>query len=125
MLRLKDELDRLSDRLSVSKLSQFYDYSELKAQYADFVEQSDPGDGDAKVVDEEQSRGIWFDPALALIAVRAIHDHLDQHPEDLAVSPDPKRRHWPASLIKELKDCRSTLEAAVSQGRKFRFLIVP
>jgi hypothetical protein len=125
MLRLKDELDRLSDKLSVSKLSQFYDYSVLKAQYADFTGQSDTGNSDAEVVDEEQSRGVWFDPAPALIAVRTIHGHLQQHPENLAFSPDPKHRHWPASLIKELKECQSALERAVSQGRKFRFLIVP
>ena len=40
MLRLKNELDRLSDKLGVPKLSDFYDYSELAAQFA---EETDDG----------------------------------------------------------------------------------
>jgi hypothetical protein len=125
MLRLKDELDRLSDKLSVPKLSRFCDYSELKAHYADFAEEPNQSDSTAEAVAGEQSGGVWFDPAPALAAVRAIHDHLAQRPENLDFLPDPKRRHWPDSLIEELKECQTTLEAAVSQGRLFRFLVLP
>jgi hypothetical protein len=125
MLRLKDELDSLSDRLQVSKLSQFYDYSELKAQFADFVERPDPSSSDADVVDGEVSTGDWFDPSPALTAVRTIRDHLQRHPENLAVPSNPRRRHWLPTLMEELKECQYTLEAAVSLGRQFRFLIVP
>lgn len=125
MLRLKDELDRVSDTLSLPRLSQFYDYSELQSQYGDFVDQPVPDDSAADVIDGEQTGGAWFDPAPALAAVRAIQDHLEKHPEDFSFPADPRRRHWPADLIAELKDCRSRLEVAVSQGRQFRFLIVP
>lgn len=125
MLRLKDELDRLSDTLGVSKLSDFYNYSELKAYYADFMEQSDPSSNAAEVVDSASSTGDWFDPAPALTAVCTIYDHLKKHPDNLPLPSDPRRHNWPATLIEELKECQSTLTAAVSQGRRFRFLIVP
>jgi hypothetical protein len=115
MLQLKDDLDGLSDKLRVPKLSEFYDYSELEAQYADLAEESDP----------DEPRGTWFDPAPALSAVRAIHDHLTQHPEDLALANNPRRSHWPAYLMNELMNCQNTLDLALSRGRQFRFLIVP
>jgi hypothetical protein len=57
--------------------------------------------------------------------VRTIHNHLTQKPEDLGFKAEPSRRHWPANLMKELQDCQTVLEKAVSQGRQFRFLIVP
>ncbi len=122
MLRLKDELDRLADRLHVTRLSQFYDYSELEAQYADLVE--DAGITD-KAANNGETGGSWFEPGQALATVRAIHDRLAQHPEDLGFTPDRRRSHWPVNLMEELKDCQATLETASSRGHKFRFLIVP
>lgn len=121
MLRLKDELDRLADKLRVTRLSQFYDHSALEAECADLAE--DLGIADA--ANRGEPAGAWFEPARALAAVRAIHDHLVQHPEDLGFTADRRRSHWPASLMEELKDCQAALEAAASRGRKFRFLIVP
>ena|SRR6185312_4950856 len=48
MLRLAEQLDRLADKLHVAKLTQFYDYSALEAEYADlFEEQIPPGKGPA------------------------------------------------------------------------------
>jgi hypothetical protein len=122
MLRLKGPLDRLSKKLKVAKLTDFYDYSELEAQYGDVEEESDDG---AELADDGQSRGSWFDPGQALAAVRAIHNHLLKHPEDLGFKPDPSRAHWPVYLMDELKHCQTVLEDAVSRGRQFRFLIVP
>jgi hypothetical protein len=36
MLRLEIQLDQLSTKLNVPKLSEFYDYSELESMYGDF-----------------------------------------------------------------------------------------
>jgi hypothetical protein len=115
LLRMKDQLDRLAKKLKVPNLSDFYDYSELEAQYSDL----DDDEGES-----EESRGTWFDPGQALAAVRAIHDHLVQHPEDLMFKSDAPRAHWPERLMNELKHCQNVLENAVSHGRQFRFLIV-
>jgi hypothetical protein len=122
MLRLKGPLNRLSRKLNVAKLSDFYDYSELAAQYGDLAEDEST---DAVAPDDSQSRGSWFDAGQALAAVRAIHDHLAQHPEDLGFRPDESRGHWPRALMDELKHCQTVLADAVARGRPFRFLIVP
>jgi hypothetical protein len=113
MLRLQDQLDGLSARLNVPKLSEYYDYSELAAMYEDVEAE---GDG---------PEGVWHDPGPALTAVQTIHDHLVQHPEDLGFVAAPSQKHWPTDLMEEFRHCRSVLEEAVSQGRQFRFLIVP
>jgi hypothetical protein len=124
MLRMSAQLDRLSKKLKVPKLSDFYDSSEAEAQYADFAEGEEPGEED-EAGDDEQVKGSWFDAGQALAAVRAIHDHLAQHPEDLGFKAGPSESHWPGQLMKELKHCRAVLEKAAASNRPFRFLIVP
>lgn len=124
MLRLEEQLARLSGKLGVPNLADFYDYSEMEEQFADRPD--DDAHDDAVDDDEEPTpRGAWFEPAQALAAVRAIHDHLEQHPADLDFKPDASRQHWPSDLMEELKDCRGVLEDAAANGKKFRFLIVP
>jgi hypothetical protein len=118
MLRFKDELDRLSDKLGVRKLSDFYDYSVLAAQFA---EETTGVEAD----DKARPREMWFDPTQALAAVKAIHNHLLQNPEDFGFKAEPYRRNWPVNLMKELQNCQTVLEKTVSQGQQFRFLIVP
>jgi hypothetical protein len=122
MQRLQSELDRLSTKLNVPKLSEFYDFSELEAYYGDF-EGGEEDDG--PLAEGSPSEGSWYDPEPALKAVRAIHDHLLQHPEDLGFQPDPSRAHWPDGLMGELQDCLAALEDAAVRGQQFRFLIVP
>jgi hypothetical protein len=125
MLRLKAELDQLSDELSVPRLTQFYDDSELRAAYADLMEQP-AGDADAiKTTRMNNARESWFDPMPALRAVRNLHDHLEHDSEELAFPEDRRRRHWRTTILSELKDCQLTLEKAASEGCRFRFLIVP
>jgi hypothetical protein len=113
MLQVQDQLDGLSTKLNVPKLSEFYDYSECKEMYGDIDTESDAMEGD------------WHDPGPALTAVRIIHDHLVQHPEDLGFVAAPSQKHWPTDLMEELRHCRSVLEEAASRGWPFRFLIVP
>jgi hypothetical protein len=129
MLRLQDQLARLSAKLGVVKLSDFYDYSELEDYYSEFKAD---GDGTSlKTGDEDeapaahQSKGSWFDPAEALRAVRAIRRHLIQHPGDLGFEPDETQGHWPPLLMEELEHCETVLGRAASDKRLFRFLIVP
>ena len=111
MLRMSDELDRLASNLNVARLSDFHDYSSLAADFAEEVE-------------ADSTAAKWFDPAAALAAVRAIHEHLLRHPEDLGFTPTKGQQHWPGALMRELQECRSILQEAASQGRKFRMLIV-
>jgi hypothetical protein len=124
MLRLQSQLDGLAARLIVSKLSDFYDYSEMEAAYGDFGEENEATD-DAPDAGDNPPGGEWYDPRPALAAVRAIHAHLSEHSADLGFHPDPSRAHWPAALMDELADCLAVLQSAADQGRPFRFLIVP
>jgi hypothetical protein len=125
MLRMQEELDRLSEKLKVPKLSGFYDYSELEEHYGDFEEDPDEGQDAAGIADDGEARGSWFDSQQALFAVRAIYEHLEQHPNDLGLKPEPSQAHWPGHLMRELKDSITLLEDAASRNCQFRLLIVP
>ena len=122
VLRLEKQLENLSEKLGVTRLTDFYDFSALQEEFSDATEGED-ADGDTRVGDSGPE-GTWFEPAPALAPVRAIHDHLARHPEDLRFKPDASRAHWPADLMEELAHCRRVLEEAMSSGRRFRFLIV-
>jgi len=124
MLRLMNQLDRLAGKLKVSKLSVFCDDSELEVEYGDIEEAGDLSE-ESEPADEEQASGSWFDSGQALTAVRAIYNHLKEHPEDLGFKPDRSRSHWPGRLMDELENCQAALEKAVARGQPFRFLIVP
>lgn len=112
MLRLASELDALSAKLGVARLSDFHDYGGLKEEFADFA------GGDI------EPGGTWFEPAAAAEALRAIRAHLREHPKALGVKLDPSRAHWPSALAEELAHCHAVLDAAVAGGKRFRFRIV-
>lgn len=120
MLRLMDQLDELSDRLKVAKLSEFFDYSVLEAEYGEEL-----GDLESSLDETSDSSGTWFDPGRPLEAVRAIHHRLSADFTALGWMPDRSREHWPAELMEELRHCRAVLEQALARERKFRLLIVP
>jgi hypothetical protein len=129
MLRLGEHLDKLSAKLGVPKLTEFYDYSALEDEFAELIESGRSGEEDdtnlvADSVDTSQQAGTWFDPAAALEAVRTIQHRLEQHPEELNFKPDASRSHWPTDLMQELERVQAALEDAVSRSKKFRFLIV-
>ena len=101
ILRLEKNLAKLSSKLGVPKLADFYAYESGWFQ-----------------------KRRWFDPAKALSTVNALHSHLEQKPDDLAFESTASRKHWLEALMKELVECRRVLEDAVAKGKKFRFLIV-
>jgi hypothetical protein len=125
MLRLQSQLDDLSTKLNVVKLSEFYDYSELETTYGDFDCEGDETEDGNLTVEDGQDEGAWFNPGPALTAVRAIHDHLVKHPEELGFEADPSQSHWPGDLMEELAYCQSVLEEAAKRRQEFRFLVVP
>jgi hypothetical protein len=101
ILRLEENLAKLSSKLGVPKLADFYAYESGWFQ-----------------------KRRWFDPAKALPTINALHSHLEQAPSDLGFEPDASRKHWPEMLMNELSECRRALEGAAANGKKFRFLIV-
>lgn len=105
MLNSSEQLDALADALAVSKLSAFYDYSDLEFNLSE--EDLDEG----WIAENSQ----WHDPAPALESVNALLAHLDK----LEIPEDSR-----GELQEELEDCRQKLMNAVSAGEKFHFCIV-
>ncbi|HXY32984.1 MAG TPA: hypothetical protein VEI07_02090 [Planctomycetaceae bacterium] len=120
MFQLMDELDELSDRLKVAKLSEFCDYSVMAGEFAEEL-----AGLELPLEDENNPSGRWFDPGRPLEAVRAIHDRLSADFTALSWVPDRSRDHWPTVLMEELQHCRTVLEEAQARGQKCRLLIVP
>lgn len=110
LLLFQEALDRLSRQLGVAKLSDFYDNSNL---YEEFLNEAN-----------ESSAAVWFEPAQALTAVRALHEHLTRHPEALEFSLEATQQHLPEMLGEELQHCAAALAEAVAHRQLFRFLIV-
>ena len=146
MLRLERQLEALAVKLGVTKLSEFYDYSELPDAFEDGDEEPEEGDDAAadEAADEPDddvdengpdlsygtperraAKGEWFDSAAGLASVRAIRKHLLDRFDDLGFRPDDSTRHWPGDLMSELENAEEILTDAAARGRQFRFLIVP
>jgi hypothetical protein len=149
MHRLDRKLDALAAKLGVTKLTEFYDYSELEEAYGDLDEEpgerDDAGENEADEAADDQdddgsddetdssygtpeqraAKGEWFDSAAALASVQAIRKHLLDHFDDLGFRPDDSTRHWPGDLMSELENAEEILTDAAARGRQFRLLIVP
>lgn len=125
LLQCKDPLDRMSEKLGVRKLSEFYDYSVLEGELFRPLAIVLRWIRVFRGFGAEPSRDSWFDPAPALTAVRAIRRRLAQRPVDLESGEDASQPPLLDRLTEELEHCQDVLETAVSRDQSFRFLIVP
>jgi hypothetical protein len=108
--RLDVELDVLAAELGVTKLTEFYDYSQLLEEYGDeAVDLPDPS---------------WFDSAKGLETVKALREQLAKDFDALKWKPDDSTQHFPKSLLEDLEFCQAVLEEAVARWQPFRLLIV-
>jgi len=126
--RLIEELDNLSAKLGVAKLSSFLDYSELNRSFGDFdsdADESDEEEPEELSLEQKQAEGDWFDSNTGLTALRTLRQHLVDHFDDLGFKSDNSTKHWPGQLMDELQSCESLVEQAAAQGAKFRLTIVP
>lgn len=109
MEKLCDDLDKLCKKLKVKKLTEYFDYSELAAEYAEVDEELEPD---------------WHDPAAGLSTISALLDHLAKDPKKFAFK-DESKSHWRGMLLKELQDCRRRLEKAAAEEVRFNLKVVP
>jgi hypothetical protein len=116
MCSLDRQLDRIAAQLGVTRLSDFFDASEMAMDFADF---DDDGDGEPPIPDPQ-----WYDAADGLRTVAALLGHVRANPELFAFSDDDSRSHWRSMLIEELDDCQSILSQAANDGSTFHFAIV-
>lgn len=105
MLNSSEQLDALAESLGVSKLSDFYDYSDLEFNLSE--EELD----EAWVAENSQ----WHEPSPALESVKTLLAHL----EKLDIPAESR-----SDLQEELADCREKLANAIAAGEKFHFCIV-
>lgn len=125
MLRLEKNLNALSKKLNVPCLCDFYDYSVLEEEYGEREEPETEEEWEAMEAEASEPKGKWFNPTPALTAVKALRQLLAAKPSEIAFEFKKSEQHWPAALMKELQHCEATLQAAISEGKQFRFLIVP
>lgn len=111
LLCLGENLDALADRLGVTKLTAFYDYSPLLEAACD----------DEPSADASPS---WFDSSQGLKSVRALLDRLDNDWGSLNWQEDQSTEHYRSTLLENLRLCERVLEKAVVDRQPFRLMIV-
>jgi hypothetical protein len=134
---LIDQLDCLAVDLGIAKLSNFYDWTEM-ALAADAetraIEAIEPGEKlepsfrnlTGQSLAERQSIGEWFEPTMALTTVRTLKEHIARHPTELELDTDPDDvARYRSELLDELNLFDQILQRVLSEGQRFRFLIVP
>jgi hypothetical protein len=114
MLRVEKQLDAFAEKLGVSKLSGFYDYSALAGAYESEFEE----------VELPEAEGAWFDAKAGELAVGEILKALREGSPPLELKLDDSQAHWPEALVEELEYCHSVLAEAAQRGHQFRFTIV-
>ena len=110
MCSLDRKLDRIANDAGVTPISQFFDGSEMAAEFAD----------EDMALPEPQ----WYDPSTGLATVGVLLAHLDSNPDLFTYSDDPSRSHWRSNLTEELNNCKTLLTSAVESGSRFHFAIL-
>lgn len=103
-----EELDDLAESLSVAKLSDYFDTTDLQFNMS---EEDLP---ESWIVENEQ----WFEPADALIALNKIIESLKSG-EIKWIERDAKEE-----LLEELEDCEAKVAEAKDENDLFHFCIV-
>ncbi|MBB5019595.1 hypothetical protein HNQ59_002897 [Chitinivorax tropicus] len=112
-----DDLDELCDELGVAKLSSFSDQTDMEYNLADdFSDEEDdePDDDDGYQVDDME----WFDADAGLLTLKALHDHLQSHPQDWLAASQQRM------LLDELSDCIDVLDNLSGANGKFHLAVI-
>ncbi len=105
---LAEELDSLADSLSVSRLSDYFDTTDLQFNL------SDEDLPESWIVENEQ----WYPPANTVIALNKIIENLKANDFKWAKGTTK------SELLEELEDCAAKIAAAERDGDLFHFCIV-
>lgn len=116
-LLLQKELDGLAERLGLTKLSAFHDYSTVAQELGDELGELPEG--------VEMPAPAWFDAKEGWTAIAALLRALQEHPEELRFKASKSKAHWSASLVDDLQYLKAGLEQPAARGHKFRLLVVP
>lgn len=115
---LIDELDTLARTLQVRPLSQFI---QLDAGEYDEMTDAMEQEGFGKPTHPRPDPTAWHEPAAGLATVRALLDHIEQHPE-LVEERWPGMTHTDIDdLVPELQGFEKVLRWLESKPLRFRF----
>ncbi len=112
LCRLEEKLDQIAGTHGVPLLSNFFDSSEMAAEFID--------EHAGVPLPEPQ----WYDPAGGLETIELLLDHISKHTDLFTFPNDPSRSHFRAGLIEELENCKSLLTGAMADNRRFHFAII-
>jgi hypothetical protein len=111
-----EKLDLVCEKLRVTKLSSFLDWTDFNANMA--ADEEFPSD------DELKAKASWFRPDAALPTLRALRGHLADHPAELSSLYDQSQGHLSEYLIEELDDCIAKVEKIAVDGDEFHLCVV-
>jgi hypothetical protein len=136
MHRLSDELDDICAKEGVSKLSDFFDYSDLECHYGDetgnesgseFDEEDDEVEDESSEdseLDPETGSGnevedmAWFDAEDGIRTMMVLRDAVEENQ-----IPDLEPREHD-DLLEELEDCLKRIEDTASRDGRFHLSVV-
>ncbi len=113
MYRHVDKLDKLCAKLSVRKLSEFLDTTDLEANMSDApLEEGSSWELMAK-------RGRWFHPDEGLKIVSALIEQLEKEPIRFGLLSDNY-----SQVLEDMRECRASIVKAKDAGAQFHLCVV-
>ncbi len=113
-----EKLDLICDRLELSRLSTFLDWTDFDLNMSEDENEEFPNE---EVLTE---RASWFNPSEALPMLRALRGYLASNESEISSILDSGRQHLAEELLEELDDCISKVEKIETEGDLFHFCIV-
>lgn len=130
MLDYSDVIDELCETLNVTKLSNFFDYTDQEFSYDDFEEEldedddsgNDESDNDDLDPDTGLAYGIddmtWHESSDGIDTLKAIKDAIKSNRLQKIDANDLE------SLIEEIDDCLNALNEVNGKKGKFHFAVI-
>ena len=107
-----DALDDVADGLGITRISEFFDWTDFDANMS----------AEEPLEDYEYvAAARWFDPAQALPALDALLTHLKDNP---AAASIPEWDELYQSLLAELEDVVAKVTRAAEEGTRFNLCVV-
>jgi len=113
-----EKLDLICDRLGLSKLSTFLDWTDFDLNMSE--------DEDEEFPDEDVliDRASWFNPSEALPMLRALREYVARNESEIVSLLEQGKEHLSEDLLEDLDDCISKVEKIATEGDLFHFCVV-
>ena len=113
---LSDLLDMLCEKMGVTEIVDFHDYSEMAKEFEEEFKEAG--------INEPDPEAQWYDPEPALTTFNALISALEKDFSQLEYTPEGTDDQTENELMDELRYCQTFLQNAIAVGQKFRLLIL-